>query len=335
MPKIVRFHELGDASVLRVEDLPLEEPGPGEVRLKVEAIGLNRAEVLFHMGKYLVQPKLPSKIGYDAAGVIDAVGKGVTSVRVGDRVNTIPSFSAAAYGVYGEMAIVPDHAVTPYPPNLTAAEATTAGVQFMTVYCGLVELGKLEAGQTALITAGSSSTGVAAIQLAKAVGATAIATTRTAAKKQALLDVGADHVVVTGDEDLAETVKGIAGKAGVQVIFDPVAGGMMEAFSEVVAPLGHIVIYGLLNAKPMTLSPLSLLFKSFSVHGLQVFNFTGSDDYAPQPEAVERAKRFIYKHLESSAIKPVLAKRFKLDDIVASHEYMLSNEQIGKIIVEP
>ena len=116
MPKIVRFHATGDADVLRIEDLPLAEPGEGEVRLKVEAIGLNRAEVMFRRGQYLETPKFPSRLGYEAAGTVDAVGPGVSDLQVGDRVSTIPSFSIGKYGVYGESAMV---RLTPPSPTPT------------------------------------------------------------------------------------------------------------------------------------------------------------------------------------------------------------------------
>jgi len=93
MPKIVRFYETGGAEVLKIEDLPLMEPGEGEVRLKVDAIGINRAEVMFRQGQYLETPQLPSRLGYEVAGIVDAVGPGATGIKIGDRVSTIPSFS--------------------------------------------------------------------------------------------------------------------------------------------------------------------------------------------------------------------------------------------------
>lgn len=334
MARIIRFHEVGGPEVLRVEDLAVEAPGPGEVRLRVEAIGLNRAEVLFREGQYIVAPDLPSRLGYDAAGEIDAVGAGVTGVAVGDRVHTIPTFSAAEYGVYGESAVVPAHAVAPHPGTISAAQATTCGVQYLTVYFGLVELGQLEAGQTLLTTAASSSTGIASIQLAKAIGAQVIATTRTSAKKQALLDHGADHVVVTQDEDLVERVQTITGEAGAHVVFDPIGGPMLERFAEVVAPRGRILIYGLLELSPMTLPPFPLLLKCFSVQGYQVFNFTGSPDFPRQEQAVARANAFLFDLLASGDLVPILDPRtFDLADIADAHRYMESNQQIGKIVV--
>ena len=115
MPKTIRFHETGGADVLKIEDLPIAEPGEGEVRLKVEAIGLNRAEVMFRQGKYLDTPVLPSRLGYEASGIVDAVGPGASGVQIGDRVSTIPAFSMREYGVYGESAIIPDYAVANAP----------------------------------------------------------------------------------------------------------------------------------------------------------------------------------------------------------------------------
>ncbi|MCZ6731253.1 MAG: alcohol dehydrogenase catalytic domain-containing protein, partial [Gammaproteobacteria bacterium] len=178
MPKIVRFHETGGAEVLKLEDLPLAEPGEGEVRLKVEAIGLNRADVMFRQGQYLQNPKPPSRLGYEAAGTIDAVGPGVSGVQKGDRVSTIPSFSMGEYGVYGESAIVPVYAVARYPNNLSAVEGAAIWMQYLTVFGALIEFGQLKKDDSVLITAASSSVGLAAIQITKAAGALAIATTR-------------------------------------------------------------------------------------------------------------------------------------------------------------
>ncbi len=120
MPKIVRFYQTGPADVLKLEEVPQSEPGEGEVRLKVEAIGLNRAEVMFRQGQYLETPLFPSRIGYEAAGIVDAVGPGVAGIKIGDRVSTIPSFSVGKYGVYGESAIVPAYSVAGYPDTLSA-----------------------------------------------------------------------------------------------------------------------------------------------------------------------------------------------------------------------
>ena len=144
MPKIVRFYETGGPEVLKIEELPLVEPGEGEVRLAVEAIGLNRAEVMFRQGQYLENPELPSRLGYEAAGIIDAVGPGVSGVRIGDRVSTIPSFSIGTYGVYGESAVVPAYAVAQYPDNLSPVEGAAIWMQYLTAFGALIEFGQLQ-----------------------------------------------------------------------------------------------------------------------------------------------------------------------------------------------
>ena len=197
MPKIIRFHETGSADVLKIEDLPLAEPGEGEVRLKVQAIILNRAELMFRQGQYLEDPELPSRLGYEAAGIVDAVGPGSSDNHIGDRVSTIPAFSMGKYGVYGESAIVPNRAVAHYPDNLSATEGASIWMQYLTAYGALIDIGQLKEGDTVVITAASSTIGLAAIQITKAAGALAIATTRGADKKQFLLDAGADEVIVT------------------------------------------------------------------------------------------------------------------------------------------
>ena len=156
MPRVIRFHETGNADVLRIEDLPLAEPGEGEVRLKVEAISLNRAELMFRQGQYLEDPVFPSRLGYEAAGIVDAVGPGNGDIRIGDRVSTIPAFSMGEYGVYGESAIVPVHAVAPYPNHLSPAEGASIWMQYLTAYGALIDIGQLKQSDTVVITAASS-----------------------------------------------------------------------------------------------------------------------------------------------------------------------------------
>ncbi len=202
MSKIIRFYETGGPEVLRVEEAPLVEPETGEVRLAVEAFGLNRADVMFRSGHGMEQPELPSRLGGEAAGVVEAVGAGVSDFHLGDRVAVPPSHSMGKYGTYGETAIVPASSLIRYPENLSPVDAAAAFVQYLTAYFAFVDVANVQAGQHVLITAASSSTGVAAIEFTHLLGATAIATTRTQAKKQALLNAGADHVIVTQEESL-------------------------------------------------------------------------------------------------------------------------------------
>ena len=327
MPKQVLFHETGDADVLQIEDQPLVEPGEGEVRIKVEAIGLNRAEVMFRRGQYLEQPSFPSKLGYEASGVIDALGSGVEGLSIGDRVSTIPAFSMVQYGVYGESAIVPAHAVAAYPEKLSPAEATSIWMQYMTAYGAIVDYGQLKAGVVVLIPAASSSVGLASIQIVKAANAMAIATTRGSSKKQALLDAGADHVIVTDEENLPERVMAITGGRGANIVFDPVAGPTLTALAQAAAMGGTIFVYGALATAPTPYPLMEALGKGLSIQGYTLFEITGD------PERMARAKQFVYDGLAAGDLTPIVARTFSLDDIVEAHLFMESNQQIGKIVV--
>jgi NADPH:quinone reductase-like Zn-dependent oxidoreductase len=327
MAKIVRFHETGEADVLKVEELPVESPKEGEVRLRVEAIGLNRAEIMFRRGEYLEPPELPSRIGYEAAGVVDAVGPGVTDVSVGDRVSTVPSFPVGKYGVYGESAIVPAYAVARYPENLSPVEGAAIWMQYITAYGALIELGGISKGDAVLIPAASSSVGLAAIQLARAKDATAVALTRGSDKKAFLLEQGAHHVIVTGEEDLVQRTLDITDGKGSRIIFDPVAGPGLEKLAEAAADGAIIFLYGVLDSRPTPFPLFPALMKGLTIRGYTLFEIVGD------PEKFARGRGYVYDGLKSGLLKPVIDRVFKLDEIADAHRYMESNRQMGKIVV--
>jgi NADPH:quinone reductase-like Zn-dependent oxidoreductase len=325
--KIVRFHETGAANVLKIEDLALPEPGEGEVRLRVKAIGLNRAEVMFRKGQYLVQPKLPSKLGYEASGRVEAVGPGVETSWVGKTVSSVPAFPADAYGVYGEVAIVPVGAIAEYPATLSYEEGTSIWMQYLTAYGALVQQGKVAKDDFVLITAASSSVGLAAIEIVKAEGAKSIATTRTSKKKQELLDLGADYVIATEEEDLVAKVMEITGGKGARVVFDPVAGKGLEALAAATAASGMIFEYGALATEPTPYPLFAALSKHLTIKGYTLF------EVLVNPAEFAKAKQYVFDHLEKGDFKPKVDKTFPLSEIVKAHEYMESNAQIGKIVV--
>src|SRR6266540_3100064 len=224
MARVVRFHKTGGPEVLQIDEIEVPPPGKGEVQISVKALGLNRAESMFRSGQYLEDPKLPAHLGYEAAGTVAAVGPDVKGFKIGDAVSTIPSFSLNQYGLYGERANAPVHAVTHHPKNLSWEEAAAVWMQYLTAYGALIDLGKLAKGDTLLIPAASSSVGLAAIQIANRVGAVPVALTRGSSKKKALQEAGAAHVIVTDEQDLVKEVLGITGGRGARVVFDPVGG---------------------------------------------------------------------------------------------------------------
>src|SRR3954453_2502346 len=222
MARVVRFHETGGPEVLRIEELEVPPPGEGEVQIRIHAIGLNRAEAMFRSGQYLEEPRFPARLGYEAAGTVAAIGPGVQGFEVGDAVSVIPNFSLNEYGLYGDLANAPAHAVTHHPASLSWVEAASGWMQYLTAYGALGDIAKLTKGDTVLIPAASSSVGLAAIQIANRVGAVPVALTRGRSKRQALLDAGAAHVIATGEQDVVKEVLGITGGRGARVVFDPV-----------------------------------------------------------------------------------------------------------------
>lgn len=327
MIKMVRFHETGDASVLQIDEMLPRKPQKGEVRIKVEAIGLNRAEVMFRRGEYLEPPHLPSKLGYEAAGVIDALGDDVTEFKIGDRVSTIPSFAMGEYGVYGESAVVPAYAVAAYPKHLTAVQGASIWMQYITAYGALIHLGNLHKDQTILITAASSSVGLAAIQIAKMVGAKVIATSRAINKRPFLLDAGADYVVVTDEQDMIDSVMAITSDNGVDIVFDPIVGPMLELFASCAAYGAKIIEYGALSSEPATFPLFEALAKGLEIRGYTLF------EIVKDAEILAAAKKFVIEGLNAKKFSPFVDRTFSLEQIVEAHEYMESNQQIGKIVV--
>ena len=327
MARVVRFHQTGGPDVLRIEQMDLRPPGPGEVRIAVKALGLNRAESIFRSGQYLEQPKLPARLGYEAAGTVEALGDGVQGLKIGDAVSTFPAFSQNQYGVYGDTAIVPAFAVVKHPASLSWAEAAAVWMQYGTAYGALVDIAGIKAGDTILIPAASSSVGIAAIQIARMSGATPVALTRTSSKRKALLEAGAAHVIATEEQDLVAEVKQVTGGKGARLAFDPVAGPTLAKLAAAMAQGGTLMVYGALSTEPTPLPLWDLLGKSLTIRGYVLFEIT------TDPKRLDRAKKFIVDGLAAGKLKPVVAKTFPLDHIVEAHRYLESNQQIGKIVV--
>jgi NADPH:quinone reductase-like Zn-dependent oxidoreductase len=327
MARVVLFHQTGGPEVLRIEQIDVPPPGKGEVQIKIKALGLNRAESMFRRGQYLEEPKLPARLGYEAAGTVAAIGPGVEGFKIGDTVSTIPNFSLNQYGLYGELANAPSHAVTHHPASLSWTEAAAVWMQYLTAYGAIIDIAGLKSGEFIVIPAASSSVGLAAIQIANKVGATPIALTRGSSKRQALLDAGATHVIATDEQDLVKEILGITGGKGARIVFDPVGGPTLVKLARATARLGTIFLYGALSTEPTPLPLFDLLAKWLTVRGYVLMEITGD------PQRLARGKKFVNEGLADGSFKPMVAKTFPLEEIVEAHRYLESNQQIGKIVV--
>ncbi|RWD59547.1 MAG: NADPH:quinone reductase [Mesorhizobium sp.] len=326
MARVVRFHARGGPEVLRIEDVEVPPPGPGEVRIRVKALGLNRAEVSLRKGSYIETPALPSGLGLEAAGIVEAVGDGVDDFAPGDAVSIIPPHSIGRWPAYGELVTFPAELVVKHPPSLGFEAAAATWMQYLTAYGALVDIAPLGRSEPVVITAASSSVGLAAIQIAGMIGAVPIAVTRTSAKKSALLDAGAAYVVASQEEDLEARLKEIAPR-GVRVVLDAVGGPIFAPLTAAMSRGGILLEYGGLSPEPTPFPLLAVLAKTLTLRGYLVHEITGD------PVRLEAAKAFILDGLASGALKPVIARTFPFDRIVEAHRFLESGEQFGKVVV--
>ncbi|PXW25685.1 zinc-dependent alcohol dehydrogenase family protein [Paraburkholderia caballeronis] len=327
MSRIIQFSKAGGPEVLEFVDTPVRAPAPSEVRIEVKAIGINRAESMWRNDLYIEPVQFPAGLGYEAAGIVDAVGQDVTGIAVGDAVSVIPSFSMNQYFTYGEVVTLPAYAVVKHPPSLSFTEAASVWMMFMTPYGALIEDARVGKGDFVIIPAASSSVGLAAIQIANLAGATSIALTRTSAKRAPLLEAGAAHVIATGEEDMVAEVMRITDGKGARVVFDPVGG---PTFTKLIAALsfqGTVYLYGALDEDPTPLPVLPMIARMLTIKGHNIWLTSG--DETRRKAAVE----FIVSGLASGALKPVIDRVFKFDEMADVHRYLEQNSQFGKIVV--
>lgn len=327
MSRTIKFAKAGGPEVLEFIEMEVPAPGPNEVRIKVKAIGINRAESMWRNDKYVESPIFPAGLGYDAAGIVGAVGKDVADFAVGDVVSTIPAFSLNKYFTYGEVILAPEHAVVKHPESLSFVEAASVWMMFLTAYGALVFDAQVKAGDFVIIPAASSSVGLAAVQIANFAGATPIALTRTSEKKKRLQEAGAVHVVATQEQDVVAEVMRITSGNGARVAFDPVGGADFPKLIAALAFQGTAYIYGALSEDATPIPVLEMIRKMTVVKGYSIRLAVG--DAERRKVAVD----YVTKGLASGALKPIIDRTFKFDDMVEVHRYLENSGQFGKIVV--
>ncbi|MFD9073946.1 zinc-dependent alcohol dehydrogenase family protein [Streptomyces lasiicapitis] len=323
----VLFDETGGPEVLKVRELELAAPAPGEVLIKVEALGLNRADALFRAGTYYYPATLPaSRNGYEAAGVIEAVGEGVTAFAPGDTVLTTGNLELSAQGVYADRVVLPQHAVARRPADVDAVTAAAVWLTYTTAYGALHLRAGMRPGDHVLITGASSGVGTAALQVVRRAGATPIATTRTEDKRQQLLDLGAEHVIVTDTEDIPKETKRLTEGRGADIILDAIGGPAFQTLGEAAAEDATYILYGWLDGRPTTI-PMTW---PVTVHGYNNAIVTDTED------GRRRAAAYLNSGLRDGTLRPRIAKVFEgLVHMPDAHRLMETNTHIGKIVVRP
>jgi NADPH:quinone reductase-like Zn-dependent oxidoreductase len=327
MSRIVEFTAYGAPEVLTFRDIPDPAPAAGEIRMRVKAIGLNRAESMWRHGVYIEPVNLPARLGYEAAGTIDALGEGVTGFALADKIGVIPSFSMNQYGTYGDLILVPASAIVKQPGTLSFTEAASIWMMFVTAYGALIDDAKIGPGDFVIIPAASSSVGLAAVQIANYAGAASIALTRTSAKSAQLSAAGATHVVATQECDLVQEVMRITNGKGARIVFDPVGGTDFPKLIEALSFQGIAYIYGALAEDVTPLPLLTMIAKMPTIKGHNIWVTSGN------PAKLQPAIDYIRRGFDEGKLKPVIDRIFAFDDIVAAHRYLETNGQFGKIVV--
>lgn len=314
---------------LRLADCAREDPGPRNVRLRVEAFALNWGDDDLMRDRYSFSfSAFPARVGIEAAGIVEAVGEEVEGIAIGDRYCTLPYFYDRR-GASADTLLIDQAYVTKAPDELTAVEAASVWMQFMTAYFPVVELAGAAPGRNLLIPAGTSTAGSAALQIARLTGATTIATTRSDANRQYLLDQGATHVFVDDGGDIEAFINEVTGGIGVHAAFDPVGGDFLERYVNALAKNGIIFVYGSLAGGRSHPPFLPMIQNSLWYHPYSLFN------YVEDPEACARGKAFVYDALAKGLLRPNIDRVFPMEGYVDAWKYLKGPRSAhGKVVVE-
>ena len=328
---MIEFETTGGPEQLQWVERIVTAPRSNEVQVEVKATGLNRAELMYLSGQYLVAPPSPSKIGLEGSGIVTAVGSAVSQVKIGDDVSITPNLAPDEYGVLGQIVNVPVGALQPKPADLSFRDAAAFWMAYPTAWGGLVQAGGLrdDAGQTVVVSAASSSVGIAAIQIARAYGATVIATTRTQEKVDRIQAIGPDHIIVTDEEDLVARVAEITNGKGFDIAFDPVAGPFIEQLATCAGRDAMIVEYGLLSGEIPPLPFFAMIGKGVAIKTYHVVL-----DLLQQPQRFQKASDHLLPKLAEGIYHPVIDQVFTFDQARLAYERLASNQQFGKIVID-
>lgn len=322
----IRFHECGELDVLNIENVIMEDPIGDEVLFKVDAFALNRADVLHYQGFHTTLPDFPSRIGSEATGEIVKIGPNVTDFKVGDPVTSIP-FNTSKYGVQGEYAVVPQDYLSLAPKNLSVEEACSIWMQYSTAYFALFHVGSVKKGDHVFIPAISSSAGYGCFELARDVGALPIGSTRSNAKQDELKALGIHHLIITKEDNVEKRLMEITNGEGVSFVYDPVAGAFCDDYLQALSMGAVVIIYGLLDPNPTLFPLVPLIRKKAIMDAYSQFN------HVEEIAKLNECKAYVLERIEKGALKPIVSKVFDFKDYKKAYEYMLSNQQVGKIVV--
>ena len=326
----------GAADVFEMREGPDPTPREGEVRIRVRAAGINFADILARIGLYPDAPKPPIVVGYEVAGVVDAIGPGVSHPLEGDRVVALTRF-----GGYSDVVVVPAWQAFRFPDRLSDAEAAAVPVTYLTAAIALYKMAAVTAGEIVLVHNAGGGVGIAATQLARLRRATVIGTA-SAAKHHALRSFGVEHAIDYRTASVEEEVKRFTRGRGVDVILDPIGGGSFGASYRMLAPLGRLVMLGISSMSGekrnawrvlrswwamKAFDPLSLINRNRGVFGLNVGHLWD------ERRQLQPLMDYLMTELSAGRLEPIVARTFPLERAGDAHRFIQSRANIGKVVL--
>jgi len=331
----------GGPDVLQMREAPDPTPGPGEVRLRVRATGVNFADIVARIGMYPDAPKSPCVVGYEVAGDVDALGEGAKRFHVGDRV-----FGLTRFGGYTDVICVPQEQLFLIPPDMGYSEAAAIPVNYLTAYAAVVALGGVRPGQSVLIQNAGGGVGLAAIDIARVFEARIIGTA-SAWKHEALRERGAEHLIDYRTTDFEQAVLELTGGAGVDVVLDPLGGDSWRKGLRVLGPMGKLVCYGvstlargerrsvraivrwLWQTPWLQFTPVSLMNHNRGVLGINLGHMWG------QEHLLRTWMEEILCWYNEGKVRPRVDREFALDAAPEAHRYIQQRKNLGKVVLVP
>lgn len=319
--KAIRVYAFGEPYVMRLEEVPDPKPRPGQVVVRVHAVGVNPVDAYIRAGLYNREAPVPYTPGSDAAGVIEAVGEGISKIKVGDRVYTAGTIT----GAYAESALCTLSQVHPLPERISFAQGAALYIPYATAYRALFQRAQARAGETVLVHGASGGVGIAAVQIARAAGLTVIGTAGTDRGRQLVLEQGAHHVLDHRAADYLTQIHALTDARGVDVILEMLANANLGKDLGVLAKQGRVVVIG--SRGPVHIDPRDTMTRDASILGMLLFNVTDADA-APIHAA-------LYAGLDNGTLRPVVGQELPLAQAPRAHQAVMEPGAHGKIVLKP
>jgi NADPH:quinone reductase-like Zn-dependent oxidoreductase len=314
---------------LRLQECDVVAPGPNDVQLRIEAFALNWGDMNLMMDQYSFSfNHFPARVGLEAAGIVEAVGAGVSGIEVGERYCTLPHFYYNN-GASADTLTIDQKYLTKAPDGMSAVESCSVWMQFMTAYYPVIEMSKAGPGVNILVTAATSTAGNAALQIGRAAGATMIGTTRSAGSIDYLQESGASHVYVDDGSDLAAYLKEVTDNVGVHGVFDPIGADFPARYGPALAHDAKLMLYGLLTEKLPEIPYVHMWQSNAWLHMYSLFNYV--EDMAAQ----KRGTDYVYAGLTDGTLKPLIDKVYPMEQYIEAWQYLEKpRTQHGKVVIE-